>query len=119
MLGGLDSIGGLPSSDLGKDRSLVMGGELAGTSSRKVFPIGKAIFEDPGYSRLANTSSSLNFAEGKTSGGKGDDVLLLSVGDGMHDGFGGIKQDWPCLYIPRQGHRLRDITVGVTLPGST
>ena len=118
MLGGLDSIGGLPSSDLGEDGSLVMGGELAGTTRRRVFPIGKASFEDPGYGRLANTSSSLNFAEGKTSGGKGEDVLLLSVGDGMHDGFGGFKQHWPCLYSPRQGHRLRDITIGVTLQGS-
>ena len=95
VCGDLNSIGSLPSDDLVEDRSFISERELGRTTSRRDLSIRKVFLKDPGDGRPANTKFGGNMTCGVTIGSKGEDVFLLSRGDGMHVGFGGPENAGP------------------------
>ena len=84
MFDSLDSIGSLVSSDLCEDSLLVNSRKLGGMTSRQRWQVGMEGSKCPGYSRLAEVESGSNSASRVTMGGQGEDVFLLSRGNGMH-----------------------------------
>jgi hypothetical protein len=84
VFGGLNSIGRPPSGDLGDDGSFIGGRKPGRTTRRWSLSIRKEVLKDSRHSRLPNTKFGSNLTSGKTIGSKGDDVFLLSRGDGMH-----------------------------------
>jgi hypothetical protein len=56
-------------------------------TSRRNLPVRKEFLKDSRHSRLANTNSGGNMTCGETIGSKGEDIFLLSRGDGMHAGL--------------------------------
>jgi hypothetical protein len=56
-------------------------------TSRRDLSIRKEFLKDPGHCRPANTNSGGNLMNRKIIGSKGEDVFLLSRGDGMHSGL--------------------------------
>jgi hypothetical protein len=88
VFGHLNSISSLPSGDLGEDGSFISGRELGRAAIIKNLSIRKEILEDPGDGGPAKTKFGGNTTCGETIGSKGEDVFLLSRGDGMHVEFG-------------------------------
>ncbi len=65
-------------------------------TSRRNFSIRKVFLKDPGDGRPANTKFGGNMTSGELIGSKGEDVFLLSRGDGMHVEFGDPEKAGPC-----------------------
>jgi hypothetical protein len=95
--GDLDSIGSLSSGDLGEDTSFISGGELGRMATKRKLSTRLNLLKESGDSGPSNTK----FGGNKTSGGpirsKGEDVFLLSRGDGKHVRLGGLCECWPLL----------------------
>jgi hypothetical protein len=66
------------------------------TTRRWSLSIRKEVLKDSRHSRLPNTKFGSNLMSGKTIGSKGDDVFLLSRGDGMHVELGEPEGPGPC-----------------------
>lgn len=96
VCGDLNSIGSFPSDDLVEDGSFISGRELGRTTSRRNLSIRKEFLKDSRDGRPANTKFGGNIACGVTIGSKGDDVFLLSRGDGMHVVLGDLGNAGPC-----------------------
>ena len=84
MVGGLDSIGRLATSDLCKNSMLISSRELGRTASKRSIMIGKKIFKYSANSSPANAKFGGNIACRKTIGGQRNDIFFLSRGDGVH-----------------------------------
>ena len=87
MFGGLNGIRSLSSGNLSDDRLLRASRKLRGTTRRRDKSIRKDILEYPGCSGSSNTSFGGNLVNRKTIGGKREDIILLSRGDGVHCGI--------------------------------
>ena len=62
---------------------------------RRNLLIGEELSKDPGDGRPANTKFGGNMTCRVTIGSKGEDVFLLSRGDGMHVEFGDPENAGP------------------------
>jgi hypothetical protein len=105
VFGGLNSIGRPPSGDLGDDGSFIGGRKPGRTTRRWSLSIRKEVLKDSRHSRLPNTKFGSNLTSGKTIGSKGDDVFLLSRGDGMHVELGEPESPGPCYIIEFRNHQ--------------
>ncbi len=94
--GNLDSIGSLSSGDLGEDRSFISGRELGRTATRRKLSTRLKPIKDSGDSGPSNTKFGGNMTSGGPIRSKGEDVFLLSRGDGMHVRLGVSVNAGPC-----------------------
>ena len=65
------------------------------TTRRRNLLIGEELLKDPGDGRPTNTKFGGNMMCRVTIGSKGEDVFLLSRGDGMHVEFGDPENAGP------------------------